>query len=201
DWSNARAVAGELADQFPQDVNFQVAQATAQLGGGDTKSALSSFRRAYQLAPGSIPLLARYVALLNSEKEYGEARSVLADAVARDPKNAPLKGDLTRMEAAIDGLDAALSKARAFAKDEPDNSVYDLISAELYEKAGRAKDALGVLEKAVAARPSDDRLTVALSRLYTGSGELKKAEAVLTGRLAADPDNPTVRAPLGRLYL
>ncbi len=201
DWSNARAVAGELAAQFPQDVNVQVAQATAQLGGGDTKSALSSFRRAYQLAPGSIPLLARYVALLNSEKEYGEARSVLADAVARDPKNAPLKGDLIRMEAAIDGLDAALSKARAFAKDEPDNSLYDLISAELYEKAGRAKDALGVLEKAVAARPSDDRLTVALSRLYTGSGDLKKAEAVLTGRLAADPDNPTVRAALGRLYL
>jgi len=61
---------------------------------------------------------------------------VLADAVARDPKNAPLKGDLIRMEAAIDGLDAALSKARAFAKDEPDNSLYDLISAELYERLG-----------------------------------------------------------------
>src|SRR6266436_2235281 len=99
DWNNARAVAAELVTQFPQDVNVQIAQATAQLGGGDTKSALSSFRRAYQLAPGSIPLLARYVALLNSEKEYGEAHSVLADAVARDPKNAPLKGDLIRMEA------------------------------------------------------------------------------------------------------
>ena len=201
DWNNARAVAAEFVAQFPHDVNVQVAQATAQLGGGDTKSALSSFRRAYQLAPGSIPVLARYVALLNSEKEYREARSVLADAVARNPRNAPLKGDLIRMEAAIDGLDAALSKAQAFAKDEPDNGLYDLISAELYEKAGRPKDALAVLEKAVAARPSDDRVTVALSRLYTGSGDLKKAEAVLTGRLAADPDNPTLRAVLGRLYL
>ncbi len=201
DWDNARAVAGELVTQFPQDLNVQIAQATAQLGGGDSKSALSSFRRAHQLAPGSIPVLARYLALLNSQKEYREARSVLADAVARDPKNAPLKGDLIRAEAAVDGLDAALSKAHLFAKDDPENSLYDLISAELYEKAGRAKDALAVLEKAVAARPSDDRFTVSLSRLYTGVGDLKKAEAVLTGRLAADPNNPAVRAALGRLYL
>ena len=141
------------------------------------------------------------MALLNSEKEYREARSVLADAVARDPKNAPLKGDLIRAEAAIDGLDAALSKAHAFAKDEPDNSLYDLVSAELYEKAGRVKDALALLEKAVAARPSDDRLTIALARLYAGSGEFKKAEAALTGRLAADPNNYAVRTVLGRLYL
>ena len=201
DWSNARAVAGELIVKFPQDVDTQLTQATAQLGGGDTKNALSSFRRAYQLAPGSIPILARYVALLNSTKEYREARSVLADAVAHNPKNAPLKGDLIRAEAAIDGLDAALSKAHAFAKDEPDNSLYDLVSAELYERAGRAKDALALLEKAFEARPSDDRLTVALSRLYSGVGDLKKAEALLIRRLAADPNNPAVQAVLGRLYL
>jgi putative PEP-CTERM system TPR-repeat lipoprotein len=126
---------------------------------------------------------------------------VLADAVARNPKNASLKGDLIRAEAAIDGLDAALSKAHAFAKDEPDNSLYDLVSAELYERAGRAKDALALLEKAIEARPSDDRLTVALSRLYSGVGDLKKAEALLIRRLAADPNNPAVQAVLGRLYL
>jgi len=201
DWNNARAVAGELVVKFPQDVNAQIAQATAQLGGGDAKGAISAYRRAYQLAPDSISLLSRYVTLLNSAKEYREVRSVLQDAVARYPRNAPLKGDLIRVEAAIDGLDAALSKAHAFAKDEPDNSFYDLISAELYEKAGRPKDAVALLEKAVAARPSDDRLTVALSRLYIGVGDLTKAEAVLTRRLAADPNNPTTKAALGRLYL
>jgi cellulose synthase operon protein C len=201
DWDNARAVAGEFVAKFPLDINVQLAQATAQLGGGDTKGALSSFGRAHQLAPGSIPVLARYVAVLNSVKEYREARSVLAEAVARDPKNAPLKADLIRAEAAIDGLDAALSKAQAFAKDEPNNSLYDLVSAELYEKAGRAKDALALLEKAAAARPSDDSLTVALSRLYSGTGDLKQAEAVLARRLAADPNNPGVQAVLGRLYL
>jgi predicted Zn-dependent protease len=164
DWSNARTVAGELVTQYPRDVNVQIAQATAFLGIGDTKSAISSYRRAYEILPNSIPILSRYVALLTSAKEFREARTVLEEAIARDPRDAPLKGDLIRIEAEIDGLDAALAKAHAFAKDDPENNIYDLVSAELYEKAGRPRDAVALLETAVAARPADDGSTIALSR-------------------------------------
>src|SRR5262249_19550484 len=74
DWNNARVVAGELVAKFPQDFNAVIAQATAQLGGGDTRGAISSYRRAYQLAPNSTAVMSRYVALLNSAKEYREVR-------------------------------------------------------------------------------------------------------------------------------
>ena len=162
DWNNARTVAGELVAQFPRDVNVQIAQATAFLGSGDTQSAISSYKRAFEIAPNSIPILSRYVSLLTSAKEFREARTVLQQAVTRDPRNAPLKADLIRLEAEIDGLDAALAKARAFTKDDPENSIYDLVSAELYQKAGRPQDAAALLETAVAARPSADSLTIAL---------------------------------------
>ena len=201
DWNNARTVAGDLAAQFPRDVNVQIAQAFAFLGSGDTKSAISSYKRAHEIAPNSIPILSRYVALLTSAKEFREARTVLQEAATRDPRNASLKGDLIRVEADIDGLDAALAKAHELAKDDPENNIYDLVSAELYEKAGRPQDAVSVLEKAVAARPSDDGLTIVLSRLYTSTGDLTKAEAVLTRRLAAEPKRLTVLAALARLYL
>jgi putative PEP-CTERM system TPR-repeat lipoprotein len=201
DWNNAKTVAGELVAQFPRDANVQIAQATAFLGSGDTDSAITSYRRAHEIAPNSIPIVSRYTALLTSAKEFREARTVLQEAVARDPQNAPLKGDLIRVEAEIDGLDAALAKARAFAKEDPANNIYDLVSAELYEKAGRRPDAVALLERAVAARPSDEGLTIALSRLYTGTADLSKAEAVLTRRLAADPKSLTVRAALARLFL
>ncbi len=200
DWNNARTVAGELVAQFPRDVNVQIVQATAFLGSGDTKSAISSYRRAYEITPNSIPILSGYVALLTSAKEFREARTVLQQAVTRDPRNASLKSDLIRLEAEIDGLDAALAKARAFKKDDPENSIYDLVSVELYEKAGRPQDAVALLESAVAARPSADGLTIALSHLYTSVGEPTKAETVLTRRLAADPKSLTVRAALARLY-
>ena len=200
DWSNARTVAGELVAQFPRDVNVQIAQATAFLGSGDTTSAISSYKRAFEMAPNSIPILSGYVSLLTSAKEFREARTVLQQAVTRDPRNAPLKADLIRLEAEIDGLDAALAKARAFTKDDPENGIYDLVSVELYEKAGRPQDAVALLETAVAARPSADSLTTALSRLYTSVGDLTKAETVLTRRLAADPKSLTVRSALARLY-
>jgi cellulose synthase operon protein C len=201
DWKNALAVAGELVAQFPRDANVYVAQATAQLGAGDTKNAIASFGRAHDLAPGSMPVLSRYVTLLISAKEFPEARGVLEDAIARDPRNASLKGDLIRVEAAADGVDSALDKARAFAKDDPNNNLYDLVSAEIYEKAGRPKDAIALLEKAVATHPSDDAPTITLSRLYTATGDLAKAEAILNRRMATEPKSVTVPAVLARLYV
>jgi len=201
DWKNAQSVAGELVAQFPRDANVELAQAAAFLGSGDTKGAISGYKRAHEIAPNSIPILSRYVALLTAAKEFREAQTVLQEAVARDPRNAPLKADLIRAEAQADGLDAALAKAREFAKDDPENNIYDLVSVELYERAGRTQDAVDLLEAATTARPSNDGLTVALSRLYGSTGDLAKAEAVLTRRLAADPKSLAARSALARLYL
>ena len=201
DWSNAKTVAGELVAQFPRDVNVEIAQASAFLGTDDINGAISAYKRAHEIAPDSIPILSRYVGLLISAKQFREARTVLQEAVTRDPRNAAFKVDLIRVEAEIDGLDAALAKAHALAKDDPENNVYDLVSAELYQKAGRPQDAVKMLETAVDARPSDDGLTIALSRLYTRAGDQTKAETVLTRRLTADPKSFSVRAALARLYL
>ena len=201
DWKSAKTVAAELSAQFPRDVTVLEAEGRAQLGAGDTNGAISSYKRAYELAPKSMPILSRYLALLNSGKYFTEARGVLQEAVARDPRNTSLKADLIRVEGEINGLDSAVSKARAFAKDDRDSNLYDLVIAELYEKAGRASDAITTLEKAVAAKPSDDGLTTALSRIYSRTGDLAKAETVLANRLKADPKNLTIGAALGPLYL
>jgi len=201
DWASARAVAIELGQQFPQDANVAEAQARARLEAGDRKGALGSYKLAQQLAPNSIPILSQYVALLRQAGYFRDARDVLQDAVARNPRNASIKADLIRVEAELDGLDTALYVARGFAKDDSDNNLYDLISAELCEKAGRPRDAAALLEKAVAARSADDDLRLALSRLYTRMGRLAKAEALLTARLKNDPKNAAGGAALAAPYL
>jgi putative PEP-CTERM system TPR-repeat lipoprotein len=201
DWTNAKTVAAELAAQFPGNANILDAQGQAQLAVGDTNGAISSFRRAYQLVPNSAPILARYLASLNSAKYFTEARGVLQEAVARDPKNSSLKGDLIRVEGEINGVDAAVAKARALTVGDPENDIYDRVSAELYEKAGRSQDAIAVLEKAAAARPSDEGLTIALARLYYRSGDLRKAEGVLASRLRADPSSIAIGTAMAQQYL
>ena len=170
DWKSAKSVAAELAAQFPGDVNVLEAQGRAQYGAGDMDGAVSSYKRAHELAPNSIPILSRYLSLLNENKYFIEARGVLQDAIARDPRNASLKADLIRIEGEMNGVDAAVAKAQALAKDDPDNNIYYLVAAELYEKAGRTPDAIAMLEKAVAARPSDDALISALAQLYRRTG-------------------------------
>lgn len=200
DWNSAKAVAGELSARFPRDANVVAAQARTQMEAGDTRAALSSYKLAHQLAPNSAPILSRYVALLNQAKYYREARDALREAIVRDPRNASFKADLIRAEAEVDGLNAALSDARRFAQDEPGNTQYELLSAELYERAGRLPEAADLLEKAVTARPSDDQLTIALSRLRAQLGDFARAEAALTHRLKADPKSVAIGAALASLY-
>jgi putative PEP-CTERM system TPR-repeat lipoprotein len=201
DWANAKSVASALSAQFPSDVEVLTAQARAQLAAGDTDGAISSYKRAHELAPSSLPILGRYLGLLNSAKYYLEARGVLQDAVDHDPANASLKVDLVRVTAELDGVDAAISKANSFAKDDPNSSVYDLAAVQIYENAGRFDDATALLVKTAAAHPADDAVTLALARLYIRTGHFTEAEAVLNRRLASDPKNLAARSALGPLYL
>jgi tetratricopeptide (TPR) repeat protein len=138
---------------------------------------------------------------LREAKEFAKAQTVLQAALARDPKNDQVKGDLIRVEADIGGMRAGLAKARAFAETDAGNPLYDVVSAELYEKAGRRDDAVDLLEKAVAARPSDGALTGALSSLYVRTGDPAKAEAMLNARLKANPTDAASRLALASFYL
>jgi putative PEP-CTERM system TPR-repeat lipoprotein len=201
DWSAATAAAAQLADKFPDNPDVLDAKARVQIASGNTEGAISTYKRMHELAPQSVPVLSRYLGLLNAAKEFAQARTVLETALARDPNNSPLKGDLIRVASEIGGLEAGLAKALAFAKGDPGNPVYDIVSAELYEKAGRTGEAVALLEKAYGAQPSKDGLITALARLYARTGDPAKAEAVFTTRLKADPKDVTIRAALAQLYL
>jgi predicted Zn-dependent protease len=200
DWKNATATAAELAEQFPTNVDVMELQGRAQIGAGEIDGAISTYERAHEIAPDSLPILSGYVGLLRSAKKYPEARTVLQAALDRDSRNASLKGDLIRVEADIGGLPAAVAAARAFAKNDPDNSLYDRMSAELYEKAGRPEDAIGLLEKVMRSRPADTDLTIALSRLYERARAPAKAEVALKAQLKTDPNDFAARSALAIFY-
>ena len=201
DWNAAKALTAELTEQFPRDARVFAALGKAQIEAGDTVGAIATYKLAYHLAPESAQIRTPYVALLNRAKYFRDARDVLQDAVAREPRNRSLKLELIRVRAEADGLDTALFEARRFAKDDPDTNAYDLVSAELYEKAGKAAAAVALLEKAIASRPADNELAMALSGLYARMGDFAKAQAILAGRLQSDPKSPDLGSALASLYL
>lgn len=201
DWKSAKAVAAELYAQFPRDVDVVVALAQTRVGSGDTDAAISAYKLAHQLAPDSGPIRSAYVNLLKQATYYREAREVLQEAIRRDPKSAVLKADLIRVDAEIDGVEGAISEARELAASDPGNSIYEVVSAELYERAGRGSEAVVLLEKSVAARPSDASLAAALSRLYIRMSMPAKAETFLKDRLNADPKDAAARSELAFYYM
>jgi putative PEP-CTERM system TPR-repeat lipoprotein len=201
DWNSAKAVAAELYAQFPRDVNVVVAFGRTRLESGDTDAAISSYKLAHQLAPDAAPIRSAYLALLKQARYLGEARDVLKEAIIREPQNAFLKADLIRADAEIDGVDAAISKAQEAAASDPGNSIYEVVSAELYEKAGRGEEAVSLLENAVASRPADKALPPALARLYARMDLPEKTEAFLKARLKADPLDSAARSELAFYYV
>jgi putative PEP-CTERM system TPR-repeat lipoprotein len=197
----AKAVAEQLAAQFATNPAVLDTLGQVQLVAGDKTGALSTYKRAYTLAPNSAPILLRYAALLSGAKYYAEARRVLREAIAQAPRNTALKGDLIRLDGAAGGLDAGLAQARSFAKSDPNNPTYELISAELYEKNGRDGDALSLLQTAAANRPKDSEVAIALAQLYARKGKPDKAEELLQARLKVNPDDLALQSALASLYL
>jgi predicted Zn-dependent protease len=116
--------------------------------------AITTYETIYQLSPDSVSAMETYVALLKGANEFPEARTVLEAALACGPQKDRAKAELIRVDAEIDGLEAGLARARGFAIEDLANPLYNVVSAEFYENAGRPDDALELLKKAVVARPS-----------------------------------------------
>ena len=64
----------------------------------------------------------------------------------------------------------------------------------------RLTHAIAVLEKAAAAKPSDEDVAIDLARLYDRSGDFLKAEGVLAARLHADPTSIAVGTAMAQQY-
>jgi putative PEP-CTERM system TPR-repeat lipoprotein len=201
DWEPAKNLASQLTAQFPSNAVILDAQARVLAASGDRDGAIQAYRRAYEIAPNSGPILSRYLSLLASAKRFPEYKTLLQARLDKDPGNREIKTQLIRVETEVGGLDAGLSRAQSFAKEDRDSAVYDLISAELYERAGKRSDAIALLEKTASARPMDDGVAIALASLYDRAENATKAEAVLSNRLKERPDAVTVRTALGESYI
>ncbi len=194
--SKVRTALGTAAVRQGYDTRAEALLRDAIKLDGDTNLALSSNKLAHQLAPDATPIRSAYIALLKQAKYLRETRDVLKEAMIREPQNASLKADLIRADAEIDGVDAAVSKAREAAASDPDNSIHDVVSAELYEKAGRGEEAVSLLENAVASRPSGKTSRLLLPAFTFVWAWPAKAESFLQTRLQVDPNYLAARSEL-----
>lgn len=149
--------------------------------------------------PENGEVLSGYLQSLVAAKDFSDAKAVLQAAIARVPDDAALKADMIRLVAASDGVDAAAEQARRYATADPASNAYDLAMADLYERANRDAEALGVLETLVARQPAEAAPTILLAGIYRRMNELGKAEAILVRQQASAPDDLKVAAALASI--
>jgi putative PEP-CTERM system TPR-repeat lipoprotein len=197
---DAQSIAAELLPLFPKNPDVLDAEGRVQLASGDAAGAAATYRLAFEAVPTSAVIRGRYLAALQAAKDYKTVRDVLAQALAREPENVAIKQDLVRVEEEIGGIDAGLAKAHEFAAQSPGTSAFDIVSAELYEKAGRIPDAIALLQKSGGSSPPE-AVTLALASLYFRAGQPDKAEALLKTRLDKEPGDINARVALAAEYL
>ena len=83
DWKSAIATAAELVKKFARNVDVLDLQGRAQTAAGDLDGAISTYQRAREIAPDSLPILYSYINLLKSAKKSRDARTVLQTAIDR----------------------------------------------------------------------------------------------------------------------
>lgn len=154
------------------------------------EEALTALDQAIALQPDPRLLLARGI-LLSSEGRHAEAEKAFAAvpqqagpihvvALARRAESLSLSG---RHEEALLILDQTLRTLTARLEWEE----WAEVVPDIYRRAGRSADAIGLLEPQAAARPGDPALVMALGKTLLDAGHTSQALALLSAELVRTP--------------
>jgi tetratricopeptide (TPR) repeat protein len=203
DYTTALKLLTTLAEKNPVDAHLLYDLAFAQDALDQTSAADATYRRAIAADANYFePHLALGLLLARSGK-LPEGRIELALATTLPTDNQPLKARAYRALARIDrtsnpsvASDELLS-AMKISSETPDDI---LLSGELAEASGDPAAAETAYRRLLAADPSDQEATAALTHILLSQKKPDQAETLLTAALAKDPDNTTLNVQLSSLY-
>jgi S1-C subfamily serine protease/tetratricopeptide (TPR) repeat protein len=133
--------------------------------------------------------------------DQAAADAYLLRALEADPKNVATLTDLAYRNAAPAVFDRAASYLRQLIQLRPDSFSTWFTAGEVYRLAGRRREALGALGRAVELGGGYDPAVHRMKALVHMDGsEMELAEAAYEDALAADPADWLAKVCLGNLY-
>ena len=176
--------------------NFGATQIVIRLGEidpGDAEAKIVAARAAQEIndVRRACALLTEAADIYEKQKKVPDALAALAEAVALDSEDAPLRARL------LSGLisEGDIAKARSVARGADEL----LTIAGVLEHTGRKADALDVLTDAAQLDPGNMELRTRLARECVASGNLERARLFLSAETAGD--DPDLLMMLARIEL
>jgi tetratricopeptide (TPR) repeat protein len=179
-------------------------EALANLGGlhaerGEPERAFAAFARALALDPLYTPALVNRADLLRSLGREAEAEATLRDAVARQSRDADLRHALGLSLVRLERPEAALRELARAVELAPDHARFAYVYGVALHDLGRARDAIRVLETALARSPWDRDLLFALAQYLEEAGPPERALPIVRRLAQAEPLDPQLDAWVSRL--
>jgi tetratricopeptide (TPR) repeat protein len=198
------AVEAELGDT-PADLDRRVDLAAAWEDHGRNDRALAVWRRILEIDPrhlGALHGLERTLARTERWADLAEACQAHLAVVDGADRVAVLVELAAVRESRLDDVAGAIAALEEVHQAVPEHRGAIDALGRLYERAGRAVDALAMLEKLAGGDP--DRKTRAelaqrAGRIHLGQGDLARAEASMRAALALDSSNAGALEGLGEL--
>jgi putative PEP-CTERM system TPR-repeat lipoprotein len=133
--------------------------------------------------------------------DVDRARKEFERALQIDPGYYPAAAQLTRLDLQAKKPDAARQRLEAVIAKDPKNAAALLALAELKRReGGNPKDVAALVQKAVAAQPTDPAPRIALIRYYAETKDFKSAMAAANEAMAALPNRTEILEVAGAVH-
>lgn len=171
---------------------------TQSEGKAAARARLETLLKAHSSDPGVVSLAAGFYA---SQGEQDRSRTLLNEALAKNPKQAELLLALARVEWSARRMDAARSALQRLIDAHPDNNLAQLTLIDLELAQGNSSAAVERLQAMHEANPKAVEPSMLLARLALARDDAKEADRYVTAALQAAPNRGDVLQSAGSLYL
>jgi tetratricopeptide (TPR) repeat protein len=144
---------------------------------GNIEAALASIEKAYQADQGQSPqIFVYYVTVLREAGRLKEARSLLEDAISKQPEEYDLRYDYVITLYEMDEVDDALDEARSIISAKPDHTeALNFISFILAERGTDLSIAEELIRRAISLRPKEGYFHDTLGWVLLKQGKLNES--------------------------
>ena len=173
----------------------------AYLAAGDSPSALREALSAAELLPDDAEMQMRAGFLLLLAKQFGDARTRAAAALAKDPRNPRALVLLGNALAGLRDLDAAVEQIEEAINVDRDFTLGYANLGALEAARGDREAAEAALRRAVQIAPKSPLAHSALANYLLAAGNRDEARTELKAALALDPESAMVNKTLAMLHI
>ena len=149
---------------------------TVLLGKGDRTAARASFEKALSVDPTFFPAAANLAQLDLADKKTDAAKKHFTDLLAKDPKNVQALVALAQVTGRTGGSQDEVTRLLKQAQEANPAAVEPLLAlAQQMVQAGKPRDAIPLVQRAVAQQPDNAQLLDTLGTLYLRADEKQQA--------------------------